>query len=231
MIDDLKKIAKFVLIAFVVLLVLGVIIGTISYLTSPPSFASSDDSVEIDIGQDGYLKASIKKSLQYKSENIPNGEVNVSGDLIKWKNARNISYVNYLGKKAYVIVWKAPLKDTGFNVVDTSKIAYDYGDIHGKNRMYALYYQEYNPKNKMVYGIILDHNSISYDFKDLIHDILNRSFVKYNDYSYSTSSSGRYHVDDSPYTIARNDPDWYYDHYEYGDNYAIDDYLESQGYD
>jgi hypothetical protein len=83
----------------------------------------------------------------------------------------------------------------------------------------------------MVYGIILDHNSISYDFKDLIHDILNRSFVKYNDYSYSTSSSGRYHVDDSPYTIARNDPDWYYDHYEYGDNYAIDDYLESQGYD
>lgn len=231
MIDDLKKIAKFVLIAFVVLLVLGVIIGTISYLTSPPSFASSDDSVEIDIGQDAYLNASIKKSLQYKSENIPDGEVNASGDLIKWKNARNISYVNYLGMKAYVIVWKAPLKDTGFNVVDTSKVAYDYGDIHGKNRMYALYYQEYNPKNKMVYGIILDHNSISYDFKDLIHDILNRSFVKYNDYSYSTSSSGRYHVDDSPYTIARNDPDWYYDHYEYGDNYAIDDYLESQGYD
>ena len=30
MIDDLKKIAKFVLIAFAVLLVLGVIIGTIS---------------------------------------------------------------------------------------------------------------------------------------------------------------------------------------------------------
>ena len=113
MIDDLKKIAKFVLIAFVVLLVLGVIIGTISYLTSPPSFASSDDSVEIDIGQDGYLKASIKKSLQYKSENIPDGEVNASGDLIKWKDARNISYVNYLGKKAYrilVLMWLTPQK-------------------------------------------------------------------------------------------------------------------------
>lgn len=38
-------------------------------------------------------------------------------------------------------------------------------------------------------------------------------------------------VDDSPHTIAKNDPDWYYDHYEYGDNDDIDEYLESQGYD
>ena len=37
--------------------------------------------------------------------------------------------------------------------------------------------------------------------------------------------------DDSPHTIAKNDPDWYYDHYEYGDNDDIDEYLESQGYD
>lgn len=28
-----------------------------------------------------------------------------------------------------------------------------------------------------------------------------------------------------------NDPDWYYDHYEYGDNPDVDDYLESEGYD
>ena len=50
----------------------------------------------------------------------------------------------------------------------------------------------------------------------------------------SISSGGSSHyggVDTSPNTIARNDPDWYYDHYEYGDNQDIDDYLESQGYD
>lgn len=48
----------------------------------------------------------------------------------------------------------------------------------------------------------------------------------------SSSSSSHYGgVDTSPNTIARNDPDWYYDHYEYGDNPQIDDYLESQGYD
>ena len=52
-------------------------------------------------------------------------------------------------------------------------------------------------------------------------------------YSGVDSSSGSSHysgVDNSPYTIAKNDPDWYYDHYEYGDYPDIDDYLESEGY-
>lgn len=71
------------------------------------------------------------------------------------------------------------------------------------------------------------------------------SFLNMNNYS-STDSPAHYHiggsassggsshyggVDDSPGTIAKNDPDWYYDHYEYGDNPDIDDYLESQDYD
>lgn len=50
-------------------------------------------------------------------------------------------------------------------------------------------------------------------------------------YSHSSHSSHYGGVDTSPNTIAKNDPDWYYDHYEYGDNPDIDDYLESQGYD
>ncbi len=33
------------------------------------------------------------------------------------------------------------------------------------------------------------------------------------------------------HSLSRSDPGSYYDHYEYGDNYEIDDYLESQGYD
>ena len=50
----------------------------------------------------------------------------------------------------------------------------------------------------------------------------------------SSSSSSHSHyggVDTSPNTIAKKDPDWYYDHYEYGDNDKIDEYLESQGFD
>ena len=50
-------------------------------------------------------------------------------------------------------------------------------------------------------------------------------------HSHSSHSSHYGGVDTSPNKIAKNDPDWYYDHYEYGDNPDIDDYLESQGYD
>lgn len=50
-------------------------------------------------------------------------------------------------------------------------------------------------------------------------------------YSYESPSSHYRGVDTSPDTLAKNDPDWYYDHYEYGDNPDIDDYLESEGYD
>ena len=46
--------------------------------------------------------------------------------------------------------------------------------------------------------------------------------------SYSSHYGG---VDDSPHTIAKNDPDWYYDHYDYGDYDKIDEYMESQGYE
>ena len=51
--------------------------------------------------------------------------------------------------------------------------------------------------------------------------------------SHSSSSSSSHYkgVDTSPGTVARNDPDSYYDHYEYGDNPDIDDYLESEGFD
>lgn len=50
--------------------------------------------------------------------------------------------------------------------------------------------------------------------------------------SSSSHSSSHYGgVDDSPRSIVKNDPDWYYDHYEYGDNDKVDEYLESQGYD
>ena len=47
-----------------------------------------------------------------------------------------------------------------------------------------------------------------------------------------SGGSGHYHtVVPDRYTLSRTDPGAYYDHYEYGDNYEIDDYLESEGYD
>lgn len=53
----------------------------------------------------------------------------------------------------------------------------------------------------------------------------------YVSYSYESPSSHYKGVDTSPDTLAKNDPDSYYDYYEYGDNPDVDDYLESEGYD
>ena len=55
--------------------------------------------------------------------------------------------------------------------------------------------------------------------------------LNYVSYSYESPSSHYRGVDTSPDTLAKNDPDSYYDYYEYGDNPDVDDYLESEGYD
>lgn len=72
-----------------------------------------------------------------------------------------------------------------------------------------------------------------YDF-NLSHDdvdVIDESYDNdYEDNSNIESDENYQGVDDSPYAIAKNDPDWYYDHYDYGDYDDIDEYLESQGY-
>ena len=80
-----------------------------------------------------------------------------------------------------------------------------------------------------------DYNfNISHDDEDGIDvsdygedDDMNNTNIKSND----NSNNDYQGVDDSPYTLAKNDPDWYYDHYDYGDYDKIDEYLESQGYE
>ena len=67
----------------------------------------------------------------------------------------------------------------------------------------------------------------SYHYSDTYYTISSSSGSS----SSSVSHSHYGGVDNSPSTIAKNDPDWYYDHYDYGDNDKIDEYLESQGYD
>ena len=62
-------------------------------------------------------------------------------------------------------------------------------------------------------------------------------YYGYNDYggygSYSDSYSGSPYesVDTSPYSLAENDPDWFYEYYDYGDFDDIDIDLESNGFE
>lgn len=99
---------------------------------------------------------------------------------------------------------------------------------------------EYSYENKCVYGIIMGTDNRIVSEYNLMFKILGLDSNGY-DLVYSDNGRGSFHtgsggggyhtVVPDRYTLSRSDPGAYYDHYEYGDNYAIDDYLESQGFD
>lgn len=207
-------------------------------INSTPQQASLNDNINIDIGGDDFLVAKLDECLKINEKSINDGfALNKNHNEVNWYDAKNISFVDSSGYNGFMIVWKTPVKNyKNKDINDT-----EYGELSGEFNK-ASYFIAYNPKTTSMYGIILDKHG--YDVKNLIEDVLGFNFPKqyetrsntssdynYNNYGGSSYSSPSYDVDDSPETIAKNDPDWYYDHYEYGDYPEIDDYLESQGYE
>ena len=235
-----------ILIIFLVILITSVGVvsaGTFDLIEeSSQSQSQSLDGIFEDIGGDGILKLNISYCNKLDERNIPDGSfTNLNGDNFTWKNAKNISFSDEMGFDSYVIVWKASPDD--YNL-DTSSQDDQY--ISGYTPRYQdIYFLEYSKIKNAVYGVILGNHNQLYSQSDLVYDMLGfdesqfdvSSAVTGNLLSSGSSSSGsgsNSHyggVDTSPYYLAKNDPGAYYDHYEYGDNYEIDDYLESQGFD
>lgn len=210
-------------------------------VTITPNQADLNDNIHIDIGGDNFLVAHLDECLKINEKSIDDGfALNKDNNEVHWYDAKNISFIDSSGHNGFMIVWKTPLQkyNDGYINGDT-----EYGELSNTFNK-ASYFIAYNPTTTSIYGIILDKHG--YDINNLIHDVLGFNLPNqnettfntsndynnnYNTYSSSSYSSPRYDVDTSPETIARDDPDWYYDHYEYGENREIDDYLESQGYE
>ncbi len=205
------------------------------------SQTQSLDGIYEDVGGDGILKLNISYCNKLDEKNIPDGSFsNLNGDNFTWKNAKNISFSDEMGFDSYVIVWKASPDDYNINA-SSDKDQY----ISGYTPRYQdIYFLQYSKSKNTVYGVILGNHNQLYSQSDLVYGMLGfkegqikvSSAVTGNLISSgsSSSSSGGSHyggVDTSPYHLAKNDPGAYYDHYEYGENYEIDDYLESQGFD
>lgn len=236
--SKIKKVGVILLVLFVALLILGFLGGSLINLLVAPSQAVYSDKVVEDIGGDNMLVATLKSCAKVGEENIADGSFKTAlGQNLEWKNAKNISYVDMSGKHGFLIVWKASPEDYS-TISDNNEIGYisDYlTSMEGQ--CFLVHY----PEKDAVYGIIISTDNIDYSESDLMYDILGLnskdfSLTYYTQSSYSSSgysgSSSHYHtvVPDSN-TLYRSDPDSYYDHYEYGDNYEADEYLESQGYD
>ena len=235
---NVGKVVVILIGLFVALLLIAFIVGSAINLLVPPSQALYSDKIVEDIGGDNALVATLKGCAQINRKDISDG--NFKTDLnfnLGWKNAKNISYVDTYGHKGYVIVWKdSPNNYPDISSTNQTRYISDYvSSMNG-----TCFLVNFHDKDA-VYGIIVAGDDIECSESKLMYEILdlNRSeFTQtYSTTSYSypssyDSGSGHYHtVVPDRYTLSRTDPGAYYDHYEYGDNYDIDNYLESEGYD
>ncbi len=231
-----RNIALLLIIIAILVLVKVMVMGSIVGLIFPPSKASPSDVLIEDIGGDNFLNATLEGCLKISEENIPDASFNASSGEWSWYDARNITYVTQFGTKNYMIVWKTTpdkydFKNEGVNVYLSDYLT----DCNAKC------FIEYSYENDCVYGIIIETDKIHYSESELLYDVLglNRTGFELTYSNSATGYSGGYHGGGSSYhtvipdryTLSRTDPGAYYDYYEYGDDYDIDDYLESEGFD
>lgn len=239
--SSLKRNLGMFVVFVIALVIVGFAVSLVADAIFTPKYASYDDEVVEDIGGDNVLKATLKSCYKLGEENIPDAYFNTSFSSYIWKGAKKITYLDGAGKTDYIIVWKSSAADYPEFSGNTVRYISDYltGDYEG--RCFMLYI----PDTQTVYGILADSDNITCSESKLMYDILGLNKSEYSllnlepHQSYSTGSyssggggSSHYHtVVPDRYTLSRTDPGAYYDHYEYGDNYEIDDYLESEGYD
>lgn len=223
-----------------ILLVIILIFGALIALTvlSFPQKADDDDIVFEKVGGDDFLNVTLKYRLKISEKDIPDGSFDTSSGVINYYGAKNISYVDTFGNKDYFIIWKTTTSK--YDWVDTTKHINQYVSCYLTGNVKGKCFVEYGFEEHYVYGVMVSTEVKDFSEATFIYDILglNRSGfdLTYSSTSYAggshSSGSGGYHtVVPDRYTLSRTDPGSYYDHYEYGDNYDIDDYLESQGYD
>ena len=230
-----KEIIIFLVVAYIVILIIGFAVGSITNMIFPPAQAVYGEEVVEDIGGDGILVATLDNCVKVGEESIPDDafDTNLITNL-SWSGAKNISYVDTSGNKGNMIVWKTT--PDRYSVLNSS-VSYISDYVNNDN---GVCFMQYSPKTNSVYGIIIGSNNISYTESELMYTILDldRSDYKatYSSSSYSSGYGGygtsHYGgVDTSPGAIASTSPDWFYDYYDYGDYDDIDEFLESEGYD
>ena len=125
-----------------------------------PKKASVNDKIVEDIGGDSKLIVTLEDCLKTKEENISDGNLNG----IACFSAKNISFVDFVGNNANMIIWKSSGEKYNISGNNIQYLSGSYGD--------SVYFLKYYPENDNIYGIILNG---SYTLDELIYDILNQN--------------------------------------------------------
>lgn len=204
-------------------------------------FIYAEDSLDIPIGDSIFLKASFDNCTKINQERINPGSFTTIHNLtFHWENAYKITYKNNEDKTDYVIVWQCNVTDE-YYVLSDLHVLHEYYSDYTKDNNSVIYVE--SPNADYVYGILVDTQNISYSEDDLVHGILGLPSL------YELTNSGYHYdppidvIDASPHDynphgssksgawdMAINNPDWYYEHYDYGYNGEIDEYLYDQYY-
>ena len=163
----------------------------------------------------------------------PGSVTTIHNITMHWQNGLKITYKNNEGKQDYFIVWKCNISDEYYFLFNLHELSYHYSDYAKDNK--SVVYVNLGTHER-VYGILVDTQNITYSEEELVHGILGH-------YNYELTNSGFHYnppidVHDASHhhtsykslrgdqwDMAINDPDWYYDHYDYGDNGDVDEYL------
>lgn len=226
--ETIKKIA---LIIIAIYLILFVFTAVMNFLTVPDTADYSDVLVE-DIGSDRILTAKLNHTKKINEENIGFGRFQTTTQFedLAYYDAKNISFVDYFGNKGNMIVWKTS-PDHYPELSDKNYIKYICKPTENYKGQCFI---EYVPETNSVYGIILNYNKYQTEEK-LVFEVLGLDPSEYsnsiNPYWADDAMKNEPVLDDpEPWPTALNEPDSYYDYYEYGENPDIDDYLETQAY-
>lgn len=226
--ETIKKIAIIIIAIYLISFVFTMLMG---FLLVPES-ANYDDVVVEDIGGDGVLTATLEHHKKLNEEDIGFGRFQTTTQFedLAYYDAKNISVVDYRERKGYMIVWKTS-PDNYPELSDENCIEYICKPLEDFK---GYCFIEYVPETDSVYGIILDCDEYSTE-EDLVFEVLGLSRSEYsnsiNPYWYYDPMTTEPSSDDpKPWPTALNEPDSYYDYYEYGENPDVDDYLETQVY-
>ena len=203
----------------------------------------AEEGLEYYLGDGTLTRATFDNCTKISQENIaPGNFTTIHNYTFHWENAYKVTYKNNEGQTDYFIIWCCNLSEE-YYVLSSFHDLYEYYSDYTNDNNSVIYVE--SPNEDCVCGILVDTQNISYSEEDLVHGILGLSSM------YELTNSG-YHYnppidvhDASPhhYTphksskssndawdMAINDPDWYYDHYDYGYNGDIDEYLYDQYY-